>query len=68
MVINGNLNQNASYIWSVANNVLRDIYVRGTYRDMILPFTILRRLDAVLEGDKQAELDGLDAISEEVES
>jgi type I restriction enzyme M protein len=67
-VINVKLDRNASYIWSVANNVRRDIYVRGTYRDVILPFTVLRWLDAVLEEGKQAELDGLDAISEEVEA
>ena len=34
-----------------------DLYVRGKYRDVILPMTVLRRLDAVLEGSKQAVLD-----------
>jgi hypothetical protein len=29
--------------------VLRDVYVRGKYRDVILPMTVIRRLDAVLE-------------------
>jgi type I restriction-modification system DNA methylase subunit len=33
----------------VADGVLRDLYVRGKYRDVILPMTVLRRLDAVLE-------------------
>ena len=37
--------------------MLRDLYVRGKYRDVILPMTVLRRLDAVLEGSKQAVLD-----------
>jgi type I restriction-modification system DNA methylase subunit len=37
--------------------VLRDLYVRGKYRDVILPMTVLRRLDAVLEPTKQAVLD-----------
>jgi type I restriction enzyme M protein len=37
--------------------VLRDLYVRGKYRDVILPMTVLRRLDAVLEPKKQAVLD-----------
>ena len=37
--------------------MLRDLYVRGKYRDVILPMTVLRRLDAVLEPSKQAVLD-----------
>ena len=44
-------------IWGIADDVLRDLYVRGKYRDVILPMTVLRRLDAVLEPDKQAVLD-----------
>jgi len=46
-----------SFIWNVADDVLRDLYVRGKYRDVILPMTVLRRLDAVLEPTKQAVLD-----------
>lgn len=38
----------AGYIWGLADDVLRDVYVRGKYRDVILPMTVLRRLDAVL--------------------
>ncbi len=45
------------YIWGIADDVLRDLYVRGKYRDVILPMTILRRFDAVLEPTKQAVLD-----------
>ena len=37
--------------------MLRDLYVRGKYRDVILPMTVLRRLDAVLEPTKKAVLD-----------
>lgn len=44
-------------IWGIADDVLRDLYVRGKYRDVILPFTVLRRLDSVLEPSKQAVLD-----------
>ena len=51
------LNWIASFIWSIADDVLRDLYVRGKYRDVILPMTVLRRLDAVLEPTKQAVLD-----------
>ena len=47
----------ASYIWGIADDVLRDVYVRGKYRDVILPMTVLRRLDAVLEPSRQAVLD-----------
>lgn len=46
-----------NFIWGVADDVLRDLYVRGKYRDVILPMTVLRRLDAVLEPTKQAVLD-----------
>ncbi|MBK7482310.1 MAG: SAM-dependent DNA methyltransferase [Flavobacteriales bacterium] len=42
-----------SFIWGIADDVLRDLYVRGKYRDVILPMTVLRRLDAVLEPTKQ---------------
>lgn len=39
----------ADFIWNIADDRLRDVYVRGKYRDVILPFTVLRRLDAVLD-------------------
>lgn len=45
-----------SYIWGIASDVLRDRFVRGKYRDVILPMTVLRRLDAVLEPTKDAVL------------
>ncbi|PSB15217.1 SAM-dependent DNA methyltransferase, partial [filamentous cyanobacterium Phorm 46] len=50
-------NQVVSYIWSIADDVLRDVFVRGKYRDIILPFTVLRRLDVLLVPTKQAVLD-----------
>ena len=53
----GQLNWVANFIWGIADDVLRDLYVRGKYRDVILPMTVLRRLDAVLEPTKQAVLD-----------
>ena len=55
--MSNNLNWITGYIWGIADDVLRDLYVRGKYRDVILPMTVLRRLDAVLEGSKQAVLD-----------
>ena len=54
---NGDVNWIANYVWGIANDVLRDLYVRGKYRDVILPMIVLRRLDAVLEDSKQAVLD-----------
>lgn len=50
------LNWIANFIWGIADDVLRDLYVRGKYRDVILPMTVLRRLDAVLEPTKQTVL------------
>ncbi|MCD4749366.1 MAG: type I restriction-modification system subunit M [Thermoanaerobaculales bacterium] len=50
-------NQIVNFIWGIADDVLRDLYVRGKYRDVILPMTVLRRLDAVLEPTKRAVLD-----------
>lgn len=46
-------NQIVSFIWGIADDCLRDVYVRGKYRDVILPMTVIRRLDAVLEDTKQ---------------
>lgn len=37
-----------SFIWGIADDCLRDVYVRGKYRDVILPMTVIRRLDAML--------------------
>ena len=52
----------ANFIWGIADDVLRDLYVRGKYRDVILPIAVLRRLDAVLEPAKQAVLDMKEAL------
>ena len=58
------LNWISNYIWGIADDVLRDLYVRGKYRDVILPMTVLRRLDAVLEESKQAVLDMKSALDD----
>ena len=42
----------SNFIWNIADSVLRDHYVRGKYRDVILPMTVIRRLDAVLSPTK----------------
>jgi type I restriction enzyme M protein len=46
----------ANFLWGIADDVLRDVYVRGKYRDVILPMVVIRRLDAVLEPTKEAVL------------
>ena len=51
------LSQISNFIWGVADDYLRDLYVRGKYRDVILPMTVLRRLDAVLEPTKEKVLE-----------
>ena len=50
-------NSIVSFIWGIADDCLRDVYVRGKYRDVILPMTVIRRLDALLEDTKDAVLD-----------
>ncbi len=54
---NSQLRWIANFIWNIADDVLRGVYVRGKYRDVILPMTVIRRLDAVLESTKQDVLD-----------
>jgi type I restriction enzyme M protein len=50
-------NKIVSFIWGIADDVLRDLFKRGKYPDVILPMCVLRRMDAVLEPTKQAVLD-----------
>ncbi len=52
-------NKLVSFIWSIADDCLRDVYVRGKYRDVILPMVVLRRLDALLEPSKAKVMDEL---------
>lgn len=50
-------NKLVSFIWNIADDCLRDVYVRGKYRDVILPMVVLRRLDTLLEPTKEAVLE-----------
>jgi len=52
-------NKLVSFIWSIADDCLRDVYVRGKYRDVILPMVVLRRLDTLLEPSKEKVLEEL---------
>jgi type I restriction enzyme M protein len=61
-----------NFIWTVADDVLRDVYTKGKYRDIILPMTVIRRLDTILEPTKDRviqtynqykdKLDNLDSL------
>lgn len=53
---NQEYNMIVSFIWGIADDCLRDVYVRGKYRDVILPMTVIRRLDAMLEDTKEKVL------------
>jgi type I restriction enzyme M protein len=53
-------NKIVSFIWSIADDCLRDVFVRGKYRNVILPMFVLRRIDCLLEETKQAVLDEVD--------
>ncbi|MGI8500439.1 MAG: type I restriction-modification system subunit M N-terminal domain-containing protein [Hassallia sp.] len=50
-------NSIVNFIWNIADDVLRDVYVRAKYRDVILPMTVLRRLDCLLEPTKDKVLE-----------
>lgn len=65
--MDNNNNQIVSLIWNIADDVLRDVFLRGQYRDVILPMVVLRRLDALLETTKEEveeELKDLDKNEE----
>lgn len=57
MTSQADLNWIANFIWTIADDVLRDVYTRGKYRDVILPMTVIRRLDAVLEPTKKSVME-----------
>jgi type I restriction enzyme M protein len=48
-----NHNEAVSFIWSVAD-LLRDSFKRGKHQGVILPLTVLRRIDSVLAPIKEA--------------
>ena len=59
MALDSSHAQMVNLIWNIADDVLRDVFVRGQYRDVILPMVVLRRLDALLEPTKAA-VDGIE--------
>ena len=59
-------NKIVSFIWSIADDCLRDVFVRGKYRDVILPMFVLRRIDCLLEDTKEEVLAEVKFQQEEV--
>lgn len=57
-----------SFIWGVADDLLRDIYVKGKYRDVILPMTILRRIDVMLEPTKERVIQAYETYKDKLEN
>jgi type I restriction enzyme M protein len=46
-----------SFLWAIAADVLCDLFGRRKYPDVILPMSVLRLLDAILEPTKKAVLE-----------
>ncbi|MCR9261209.1 MAG: type I restriction-modification system subunit M [Pseudomonadaceae bacterium] len=61
-------NKLVSFIWNIADDCLRDVYVRGKYRDVILPMVVLRRLDTLLEENKEAVLEEVEFQKKEMKA
>ncbi|MBC7284669.1 class I SAM-dependent DNA methyltransferase [Hoeflea sp.] len=61
-------NKLVNFIWSIADDCLRDVYVRGKYRDVILPMVVLRRLDTLLEPTKAKVRDEVRFQKEEMKA
>lgn len=57
-----------NFIWSVADDLLRDVYVKGKYRDVILPMTILRRIDVILEPTKDQVLKTYNSYKDKIDN
>ena len=63
----GQINNHAAFIWSVAD-LLRGDYKQSEYGKVILPLTVIRRLDCVLEPTKDAVLARNEQLSDKVEN
>lgn len=55
-------NKIVSFIWGIADDVLRDLFKRGKYPDVILPMCVIRRMDAVLEPTKKKVLETMEML------
>ena len=50
-------NKIVSFLWGIADDVLRDLFKRGKYPDVILPMCAIRRMDGVLIATKKAVIE-----------
>lgn len=48
-------NAAVNFIWGIADDVLHDVYLRGNYRDVNLPMTVMHRLGFLLEAEVPSE-------------
>lgn len=55
-----------SFIWQVADDILRDVYVKGKYRDVILPMTVITRIDSELEETKEKTLKEYERLKDKI--
>src|SRR5579864_869761 len=62
-----NFGEKVTFIWSVAD-LLRDAFKRSKYPDVILPLTVLRRLDCVLEPSKDKVLSTYAKLKDKLEN
>ena len=56
-----NISEISGFIWGIADSVLRGTYRRNEYQKVILPFTVLKRFDSVLEYSKKDIVDTYEA-------
>ncbi|WP_292752940.1 class I SAM-dependent DNA methyltransferase [Methanobrevibacter sp.] len=62
-----NISEISGFIWGIADSVLRGAYKRNEYQKVILPFTVLKRFDSVLEYSKKDVVDTYEANKDKIE-
>ena len=62
-----NINQISSLIWSIADDVLRGTFKPNEYGRIILPFVVLRRLDCVLEQNKDLAIKTYESYKDKID-
>ena len=60
-----NFSEKVNFLWSIAE-LIRDVVKRGKYQDVILPFTVLRRIDSVLAPTRQQVREVYASIDESI--
>lgn len=62
-----NIGEISGFIWGIADSVLRGAYKRNEYQKVILPFTVLKRFDSVLEHSKKDVVDTYEVNKERMD-